>query len=136
MSVFRKLASQTAIYGLSTMLGRLINYLLVPLYTRTLVNVADYGVVGVMFGYASLGAVLFAFGLETGFFNFARKQDKPEPVFATAAHFILLTGLFWIALSIAVFWTGNYGVYWLSPMRPNTHFGLPLFLASDAVKLA
>lgn len=131
MSVLRKLASQTAIYGLSTMLGRLINYLLVPLYTRTLVNVADYGIVGVMFGYASLGAVLFAFGLETGFFNFARKQDKPEPVFATAAHFILLTGLFWIALSRI------FGVEIMSfigyPYAPEYAFWFTVILASDAL---
>jgi len=52
-----------------------------------LTEVADYGVVGVMFSYASLFAVVFAFGLETGFFNFARKQHQPEKVFATATHF-------------------------------------------------
>lgn len=99
MSIIKKLASQTAIYGLSTMFGRLINYLLVPLYTAILAEVADYGVVGVMFSYASLFAVIFAFGLETGFFNFARKQYNPEKVFATATHFLLLTGIAWIIIS-------------------------------------
>lgn len=131
MSVIRKLASQTAIYGLSTMLGRLINYLLVPLYTRTLVNVADYGVVGVMFGYASLGAVLFAFGLETGFFNFARKQEKPEPVFATAAHFILLTGLIWIFLSR--FFGFEIMAFIGYPHAPEYAFWFSVILVSDAV---
>jgi O-antigen/teichoic acid export membrane protein len=131
MSVIRKLASQTAIYGLSTMLGRLINYLLVPLYTRTLVNVADYGVVGVMFGYASLGAVLFAFGLETGFFNFARKQEKPEPVFATAAHFLLLTGLIWILLSR--FFGLEIMTFIGYPHAPEYAFWFTVILASDAV---
>lgn len=127
----RKLASQTAIYGLSTMLGRLINYLLVPLYTRTLVNVADYGVVGVMFGYASLGAVIFAFGLETGFFNFARKQEKPEPVFATAAHFILFTGLIWIFLSR--FFGMEIMAFIGYPYAPEYAFWFTVILASDAL---
>ena len=70
MSIVKKLASQTAIYGLSTMVGRFINYLLVPLYTAYLSDVSDYGVVSVMFGYASLFSVVFALGLETAFFNF------------------------------------------------------------------
>ncbi len=131
MSVLRKLASQTAIYGLSTMLGRLINYLLVPLYTRTLVDVADYGVVGVMFGYASLGAVLFAFGLETGFFNFARKKDQPEIVFSTAANFLMLTGFIWVLLSR--FFGYPIMEFIGYPQSPEYAFWFALILATDAV---
>ncbi len=131
MSVIRKLASQTAIYGLSTMLGRLINYLLVPLYTRTLVDVADYGIVGVMFGYASLGAVLFAFGLETGFFNFARKQENPENVFSTAGNFLVLTGLTWVLLSR--FFGYPIMEFIGYPRSPEYAFWFALILATDAV---
>jgi len=58
------------------MVGRLLNFLLVPLYTATLGKVDDYGQVNVMFSYASFIAVIAAFGLETGFFNFARKKDE------------------------------------------------------------
>ena len=59
MSIIKKLAGQTAVYGISTMIGRFINYLLVPLYTAKLTHVADYGVVGVMFSYASFFAIIF-----------------------------------------------------------------------------
>lgn len=131
MSVLKKLASQTAVYGLSTMIGRLINYLLVPLYTKTLVEVSDYGIVGVMFGYASLGAVILTYGLETGFFNFARKQDKPEIVFATAAHFLILSGLFWIAL--IRYFSSEIMAFIGYPEYPQFAFWFALILASDAV---
>jgi O-antigen/teichoic acid export membrane protein len=131
MSMLKKLASQTAIYGLSTMLGRLINYLLVPLYTKTLIHVADYGIVGVMFGYASLGAVVFAFGLETGFFNFARKSDHPERVFSTATHFLIITGLFW--MGIAKFFAYPIMSFIGYPQYPEFALWFALILSSDAI---
>lgn len=99
MSVVKKLASQTAIYGLSTMVGRFINYLLVPIYTAVLLNVADYGVVSVMFSYASLFSVIFAMGLETAFFHFAQKTDSPEKVFSNAVHVLIFSGLIWLILA-------------------------------------
>jgi len=96
MSILRKLASQTAVYGLSTMVGRFLNFLLVPLYTARLANVADYGEVSVVFSYASFLAVIFAFGMETGFFNFARTAENPKKVFSTATLFLLGLGILFI----------------------------------------
>ena len=129
--MLRKLASQTAIYGLSTMLGRLVNYLLVPLYTKTLVEVSDYGIVGVMFGYASLGAVICAFGLETGFFNFARKNHQPENVFSTAGHFLIITGLLWVGISL--FFGYPIMEFIGYPQHPEYAFWFALILSSDAL---
>lgn len=93
MSVIKKLASQTAVYGLSTIVGRFLNFLLVPLYTARLADVADYGVVNVIFSYAGFLAVIFTYGMETGFFFFARKHEKPESVFSTATVPLLISGL-------------------------------------------
>jgi O-antigen/teichoic acid export membrane protein len=107
----RALASQTAVYGLSSMVGRFINFLLVPLYTARLAGVSDYGVVSVMFSYAAFLGVLYTYGMETAFFNFARREPKPEQVFATGlrALFISSLGFSLIALLFAPFladWAG------------------------------
>jgi O-antigen/teichoic acid export membrane protein len=113
------------------MFGRLINYLLVPLYTGMLTEVADYGVVGVMFSYASLFAVVFAFGLETGFFNFARKQHQPEKVFATATHFLLITGFIWISLSR---WFAPEIMQFIGyPDHPEYAVWFTIILSADAI---
>lgn len=131
MSIVKKLASQTAIYGLSTMVGRFINYLLVPLYTAYLGEVSDYGVVSVMFGYASLFSVVFALGLETAFFHFAQKTDKPERVFSTASIALMATGLGWVILS--QFFANSIMHYAGYPNHPEYAVWFTLILATDAV---
>jgi len=92
-SGIRQLASQTAIYGLSSMVGRFINFLLVPLYTARLAQVSDYGVVSVMFSYAAFLAVVYTYGMETAFFNFARQEGKARIAYETAFRSILLSSL-------------------------------------------
>ncbi|PWJ59869.1 O-antigen/teichoic acid export membrane protein [Dyadobacter jejuensis] len=73
MSILKKLASDTAVYGISTMLGRFLNYLLVALHTKLFV--ADELAVQVqLYAYAGLSLVLYTFGMETAFFRFARKE--------------------------------------------------------------
>ena len=92
--MIRQLASQTAIYGLSSMVGRFINFLLVPLYTARLAAVSDYGVVNVMFSYAAFLAVVYTYGMETAFFNFARQEGKEQNAYATAFRAIAISTLF------------------------------------------
>jgi len=78
----KKLLGQTAIYGLSSIVGRLLNYLLVPLYTYTL-PASEYGTVTELYAYV---AVLFAFltyGMETTFFRFSQTEDNKEKVYST-----------------------------------------------------
>lgn len=77
MSAIKKLASQTAIYGLSSMIGRFLNYLLVPLYTRVFER-AEYGVVSEFYAYISFLLILFTYGMETAFFHFSHKEDKDK----------------------------------------------------------
>lgn len=69
MNPLKRLASQTAVYGVSSIVGRFLNYLLVPLYTYTFVP-ADYGVVAEFYAYMGFLAVLMTFGMETGYFRF------------------------------------------------------------------
>ena len=71
------MAKDTAIYGLSSIVGRFLNYLLVPLYTAVLPAASGgYGVVSNVYAYTALILVLLTFGMETGFFRFANKSDE------------------------------------------------------------
>ena len=82
MSSIRQLAGQTAIYGFSSILGRLLNYLLVPLYTRVFLP-AQYGIVTEMYAYASFFMIVFTYGMETAYFRFASQQHDRKKVFST-----------------------------------------------------
>src|SRR6478735_7631668 len=77
MSLLKKLAGQTALYGLSSMIGRAINFLLVPVYTSLLLP-AEYGIVTELYAYAAFFNILYLFGMETTYFRFANKKDADE----------------------------------------------------------
>jgi O-antigen/teichoic acid export membrane protein len=83
MSSLKKLAGQTAVYGLSTILGRFLNYLLVPLHTA-LFSKADFGTVAEMYGYVSFLNVILMYGMETAYFRFSNEQKNSNKVFSTA----------------------------------------------------
>jgi len=93
----RQLAGQTAVYGLSSIIGRLLNYLLVPLYTRIFLT-GEYGVVTEMYAYVSFLMVLLTYGMETGYFRFATTHTNPRMVFSTALISLTLSSLFFIVL--------------------------------------
>jgi len=96
LSVIKKLASQTAIYGLSSIVGRFLNYLLVPLYTYTF-SASEYGVVSELYAYAGFFAVLLVFGLETGYFRFRQKPEfAGEAVYANALSVIVVANLLFL----------------------------------------
>ncbi len=88
-TILKKLASETAIYGLTHTFGRLINFLLVPIYTSVFLP-DEYGVVSVFFSVVALVMVIMMYGMETAFFNFSR-SEKPEKVFATGQISLLVT---------------------------------------------
>lgn len=93
MGIIRKLASQTAIYGISSIFGRFLNYLLVPLYTYHF-SAAEYGVVSEFYAYAGFFSVLLLFGFETGYFRFRDKESTGRDVaYSTALLFVVLVNL-------------------------------------------
>ena len=99
----KSLAKDTAIYGLSSIVGRFLNYLLVPLYTAVIPAVSGgYGVVSNVYAYTALILVLLTFGMETGFFRFANKTDAdPKHVYANALLFVGGLSLLFVALCLA-----------------------------------
>ena len=86
MANLKSLAQDTAIYGLSSIVGRFLNYLLVPLYTHYMPkDSGDYGVSTNIYAYTALILVLLTFGMETTLFRFANDgKYKPDTVFSTA----------------------------------------------------
>ena len=82
MNNIKKLARQTAVYGISSVVGRILNYLLVPLYTR-LFTPSEYGVVTELYAYVAFLVVFLTYGMETAFFRFS-KQENEHKVFSTA----------------------------------------------------
>lgn len=99
----KTLAKDTAIYGLSSIVGRFLNYLLVPLYTAVIpASSGGYGVVSNVYAYTALILVLLTFGMETGFFRFANKSEEdPKKVYANSLIFVGGLSLLFIALCLA-----------------------------------
>ena len=85
MANLKALAKDTAIYGLSSIVGRFLNYLLVPLYTHYMPKASgDYGVSTNMYAYMALVLVILTFGMETTLFRFANdEREQPDTVFST-----------------------------------------------------
>ncbi len=102
MGYLKKLAGQTAIYGVSSIVGRFLNYLLVPLYTYTFPP-EKYGIVTEFYAYVVVLQILLTYGMETGFFRFSQKPGYDErrvfstvliSVFTTSTLFVFLIFLF------------------------------------------
>lgn len=94
----KKLAGQTAIYGGTTVLSRLLNYLLVPLHTYLFSNAADYGVVGELYAWTSLFIVILTYGMETAFFRFSQDEGVKDRVYSTVVGSLLVTSTLFIVL--------------------------------------
>jgi O-antigen/teichoic acid export membrane protein len=95
-----RLAKDTAIYGLSSIIGRFLNWMLVPMYTRVLENTGEYGIVTNLYGYTALFIVLLTYGMETGFFRFINKKEEQYPmrVYASALYSVAFTSILFILL--------------------------------------
>ena len=131
MSSLRQLVSQTAIYGLSSILGRFLNYLLVPLYTYTFAA-GQYGVVSEFYAYAGFFAVLLAFGLETGYFRFRQQQGlDAQKVYACSLSFLFVTSL--IFFVVAWFYAADLSATLQYPSHPEYVLSFAAILAIDAL---
>jgi len=80
----KKLAKETALYGVSSILGKFLNWLMVPLYTYVLASSADYGIVTNLYAWTALLLVMLTYGMETGFLRFANKnKEEAGKVYST-----------------------------------------------------
>ena len=104
MANLKSLAKDTAIYGLSTIVQRFLNYLLVPLYTEVFTAASGkYGIVTNVYAMVALLIVLLTFGMETTFFRFSNKDgENPQDVFSTTLIAVGTVGLSFIAIVVAL----------------------------------
>ncbi|MGY0038914.1 lipopolysaccharide biosynthesis protein [Pedobacter sp. NJ-S-72] len=81
MSVLKKFLGQTAVYGVSTILSRLLNFILTPIYVRAYLP-GTFGILTKLFSYASLINAVLAFGMESTYFRYLNKhEDKKDAVY-------------------------------------------------------
>ena len=100
MANLKSLAKDTAIYGLSSIVGRFLNYLLVPLYTAKLSAASGgYGIITNVYAYTALLMVILTYGMETTFFRFANKEgEDPQKVYSTTLMSVGFTSLLFVVL--------------------------------------
>jgi len=96
MNPLKQLASDTVLYGFSSVVGRILNYLLVPFYTSILLP-ADYGLLTEWYAYAALLQVLYTYGMETAYFRFAKQEPA---TFDLAVSALLVSSLFFSGLLV------------------------------------
>lgn len=98
MGTLKKLFQQTFIYGLATVLPRMLSFLLVPLYTDILPK-KEYGEVSIIFSWIVLFNVILSYGMETAFFRFFHKKKDKNLVISTATVSLFFSSLLFLGLS-------------------------------------
>ncbi|MHB9138442.1 MAG: lipopolysaccharide biosynthesis protein [Victivallaceae bacterium] len=131
MKKIRQLAGQTVVYGMGTMVPRLLNYLLLtPFYTRVFER-NEYGMFSELYSYTALLLVLMTYGMETAFFRFAVSEKNPDKVYGTALLSLLTTSsLFVIAMLVFLGPVSNVIQY---GKHQDYVFYLTMIIAFDSV---
>ncbi len=99
MSSRKQFLGHTMIYGASTVISRLLNYILTPFYLQFLKGASDYGVMSYFFSITAFLMVLLSYGMETTFFRFIHK-DKDKPIAGTAFISHLVTSVLFLVLGL------------------------------------
>ena len=99
MNPLKKLAGQTAIYGVSSIVGRLLNYFLVPFYSRLFIP-AEYGIVGEMYSYVSLLIVILTYGMETTFFRYYETEKNKKTLYSTSLISLATTSFLFVFFAL------------------------------------
>ena len=130
MADIKRLAQQTAIYGIPSILGRILGYLLVPLYTRVFMPEA-YGVVNVFYSFVSFLKVILTYGMETAFFRFNEQEKEKEKVYSTGMVSLLLSSVAFLLL-VSLF-SGSIARWIDYPDHRNYVLWFAWILALDAI---
>lgn len=133
MGKFKQLASETAIYGLSSIIGKAINFVLVPFYTSTsILKVEEYGVVTELYSYVAVLNVLYLYGMETAYFRFTSKSKHGEQeIYSNVFSSILITT---ILLTILLVSSATPIVNWLEfPGQERYVYWFAAIIAIDSL---
>ena len=126
----KSLLGQTAIYGLPTIVGRLLNYLMVPLYT-SLLPAAEYGKVSELYAVVAFLIVVLTFGMETAFFKYFNDKEDKEEVFRNS--FLTVLGLNAIFLILLLLFNQSLANAMLYPEHNEWIVLLGIIVTIDAV---
>lgn len=129
MAGIKSLIKDTAVYGISSIAGRFLNWLLVPLYVYLFPS-EEYGIVSYLYSFTAVALVILNYGMETGFFRYANKTENPNTVYRTAASAIASTSLLFIIL-LSLFLPGISKAI-LLPHHPEYVWMLGTTVALDA----
>lgn len=129
MAGIKSLVKDTAVYGLSSIVGRFLNWVLVPLYVY-LFPASEYGIVSYLYSFTAVALVILNYGMETGFFRFANKSDDPERVYTTSLWSVAFTSVVFIVL-LSVFLPAVSSAL-LLPKHPEYVWLLGTTVAIDA----
>ena len=132
MSIAKKLVSQTAVYGVSSIVGRVLTYLLVPLYTGAFAA-AEYGVVTGLYAYVSFLNVVFTYGMETTYFRFANRPGTDRRELYDRSLSLLLLSSAGLALLLMALARPLLGLLDIGPGYERYFYWVALILAFDAV---
>ena len=97
MAGIKSLAKETAVYGLSSIIGRFLNWCLVPLYVYLFPS-QEYGIVSYLYSFTAVALVILNYGMETGFFRFVNREPDPDKVYSTSLTSVGFTSLLFIVL--------------------------------------
>lgn len=131
MSKLKKLAGETALYGVSSIVGRFVSYLLVPLYTEVF-DPAEYGIVTELYALVAFFIVVYTFGMETAFFRFASKNRDKESIFYNASFTLIFFISIILSMGLAVFATPLVEIMDY-PGKENYIYWFSAILAIDAI---
>ncbi len=101
MAGLKSLAKDTAVYGLSSIVGRFLNWCLVPLYVYIFPS-EEYGIVSYLYSFTAVALVILNYGMETSFFRYASASDDSEKVYTTSLWSVGTTSLIFIVLLLAL----------------------------------
>jgi len=97
LSALKKLAAETVIYGVPSIVGRFLNLLLTPLYTYTFLP-AEYGILSNVLAYVAFFQIVLTYGMETAYFRFAGRSENPGKVFTTSMVSLSITSIAFVIL--------------------------------------
>lgn len=102
MSSIKKLAGQTVIYGGTSIIGRVINYLMVPIHTYVFSNPKDFGVVSVLYAWVALLIVILTYGMETAYFRFNAQapDNEKNKIYGTSLISLLFTSILFVVMTL------------------------------------
>ncbi len=130
LNTYKKLAGDTVIYGVSSIVGRILNWCLAPYY-MVIFAPADFGIMTNLYQYVAFFMILLTYGMETSFFRYASKSDDPDKVYSTAVISLFSTSVLFV---IPFFFISDFVAGILQyPGHPEYILWLAIILGIDAL---